>query len=154
SESLDAGLDVWAPRIRQCLGRGRLRLFVEAKSAQAHTEPSELHMDVFAGGEPLHRSHPAGKHLVAPTGVSTDSDRPTNMVEDDSYLRKRVREARELVDLRVEQPRVERQAKTAEHSEAFSEARVSHQVRLRDVCRVTYGRVGVPSRDMANAAKA
>src|SRR5262249_8574298 len=89
-----------------------------------------------------------------PTGINTDSDRPANVVEDDRYIWKRVRETRELVDLRVEQPRVERQAETAEHGEAFSETRFNHKMRLRDVCRVTHGRVGVHRRDMANAAEA
>jgi len=68
------------------------------------------------------------------------------MVEGDPYIRKRVRETASS-SIYGWHNHASNDSPTAEHGEAFSETRFSHQVPSRDVGRVSHGRVGAPSRD-------
>ena len=68
------------------------------------------------------------------------------MVEGDPYMRKRVRETASSSNTGWNN-HASNDSPTAEHGEAFSETRFSHQVPSRDVGRVSHGQVGAPSRD-------
>ena len=76
------------------------------------------------------------------------------MVDDDGQRRKRRGEIAELVELRVIDLRVERQPTTGEHGDTFPERAVPQQPWWRRVVRVVQPRVGIPRRDVPDAAEA
>src|SRR6516162_8535981 len=111
----DAGLDVRPPAVRQLGGRRRLRATVEAKAGDAHAKPAELDDDIRAGGELEHGPLPRREGVRLPTPVGPNPQRTSDVVEDDRLPRKGACERRQVGNLRVVEPGVERQAESAEH---------------------------------------
>ena len=95
---------------------------------------------------------PAGEHLGALALVGTDPERPAEMVEHDLHLRAVARHRGQGLDLRVIDPRFERQIVRRQPLQAAPEVRVVHQPRRRHVGRGADDR-RVVRRDVADAAK-
>src|SRR5262249_19992837 len=124
-ERVDAGLDVGPPRACQRLRRWRLGLLVEAEAAHPHAEAAEFDVNIRASGERLDRCGPAGKYLLVLAGIGADSNRASDVIEDDLRFRKSAREIAQLVDLGMVEPGVEGEAETAENGEPFAEVFVA-----------------------------
>ena len=92
--------------------------------------------------------------LVALAGIGADAERPADMVQADARVGKRLRQRGQLVDLRMVQPRVEREVQRRQAGKALAERRVGHQSGRRRIGRVHQRRIGVPGGDVADAAEA
>ncbi len=76
------------------------------------------------------------------------------MVQDDGRLGEPPRQVGQFGDLRVIDPGIERQTQRRQLREAFTEGRIGHHVGRRRRQRCAGGRIGVPHRRKADAAKA
>ena len=127
-------------------------MLLEAVPADAHAEPAELHVDVRPLRQRLDRFLPDRENLVAL--VAVDRDRPAAVIEHDLRVGNRVRERDQLVELRMIHPRIERVAEPCERLHALAEFRVRHHARHRRIAGIAHTRIGVPRRDVADAAEA
>src|SRR5437899_9510675 len=154
AESFDAGLEIRPPGMRQGFGGKRPWLLVKIEPADPHPEPAELHADVLTTGERPDGGGPAREHFRPLRRIGSDSERAADVVEHDRRVRKRLRERRELVDLRMIEPGIEAKPERRKTREPLAKAAVGKQTRRRPVARVHDGRVGVPGTDVANAPEA
>src|SRR5262249_30621644 len=109
---------------------------------------------VRASGQRFDRSGPAREYFLVLPGIGSDADRTTNVVEHDLRIGKSARQVGELIDLRVIEPGVEREAEPAKHGKTLPEGLVREQLCWRAVGWVAQGDVRVPRGDVANAAEA
>src|SRR4029077_3101186 len=72
---------------------------------------------------------PSREYLIAPPGVLSNPNRPTEMVEDDRRVWKRLRQVGQFRDLRVVHPALERQPVGAQVRVAAPEGGIEEQVR-------------------------
>src|SRR5262249_22021214 len=114
----------------------------------------DLNADVWAGGERLDRSSPAGEYFLVSPGIGSNADRTTDVVEHNLGVGEGARQIGELIDLRVIEPGVEREAEAAEHGEALPEGFVGEQLCRWAVGWVAQGGIRVPRGDVADAAEA
>src|SRR5262249_49576981 len=154
AEAFDAGLEIRPPGICQCLGGERVLVLVEIETADAHAEPPELHVCVRTTRERPDRDRPAREHFRALPPIAADSERAADVVEYDLRLWKRLRERRELVDLGMIKPPVERKAERRKTGESFTKTAVGQQTRRWPVARVHDRGIGVPGADVTNATEA
>src|SRR5947207_4649573 len=79
---------------------------------------------------------------------------PTNVVQQAALVRKCRCQLSQLVNLRMIEPGVKREAKRAERPDSVAEAFIGQQSGWRDIGRINDGRVSVPRGDMTNPPKA
>ncbi len=154
AECRDAGLDIRLPRRGKRLGRRRVGLLVEVEAVDAHRHAAQLHHHVRALRQRTDRSRPPREHLVALAGIHPNAQRSADMVQADARLGKRQRKCGQFVDLRMVKPRIERQVQRCQTGKALTKRRIRHQAGRRRIGRVHQRRVGIPRRDVADAAKA
>src|SRR6266404_6301798 len=94
------------------------------------------------------RGRPAGEYLFVLAGIGADSNRATDMIEDDLRFRKRAREIAHVVDLGMVEPGVEGEAEAAENGEPFAKVSVAQETARRAVGGIADRRVGVPGTDV------
>jgi hypothetical protein len=102
---------------------------MKPEAAHAHAETADLDANVRTCGERFDRCCPGSEHLLALGGIGADADWPADVVEDDPGVREGAGQIGELVDLRVIEPSVEREAEAAKDSEAVAEGLVGKQAR-------------------------
>src|SRR5579872_1631789 len=95
-----------------------------------------------------------GEDLLPLAGIGADRQGRADMVENDGRLRKPPGKIGELRYLRMEKPGVEREAIGGQARIAFAERRIEQQAFREIPARPFDGRIGVPNRPAANAAKA
>src|SRR6478672_12137145 len=76
------------------------------------------------------------------------------MVENDRRLGEAAGQVGQLVELRMEQPRIEREAEGRKPRKSLAEASVGHQTRRSRAQRVHQAAVRIPDDDVANAPEA
>jgi hypothetical protein len=75
---------------KQLVGRGRLFPLVPAVAVQHHLDAAHLGHDVRAPRQFRDGGLPGREYLIAPPGVLSNDTPPTEMVEDDGRVRKRL----------------------------------------------------------------
>ena len=79
------------------------------------------------GGERLDRRGPTREDFVALAAIDADPERSADVVQNNLRIRERPCEIRDIIDLWMIEPRVEREAQAAEYRKSFAECFVSQQ---------------------------
>src|SRR5471032_2247597 len=86
--------------------------------------------------------------------VRATADRAAAMVEHDGCVRAGRRRRRQFGNLRMVEPGVERETRLSHPGETLAKGGVGHQMCRRGTARVEKTRIGIPGRDVADAAEA
>ena len=127
---------------------------MEPEAAHSHAKTADFDANIRAGRKRSDRCRPGCEHVLALGGIEADADRPADVVEDDPGVREGAGQIGELVDLRVIEPSVEREAEAAKDSEAVAEGLVGKQARRWAVGGIADGLISIPCGDVTDAAEA
>ena len=125
-----------------------------AEAVDLHVDAAEFGDDVRAPCELGDRDAPVGVHLIRLPCVAADADRSAKVVQNQRGVGESACQCGGFGDLVVVAPQLEAQLARRKMSEAGAEVLALIEARARIQAPALHGRVGVPGRDMANAAEA
>jgi hypothetical protein len=86
AEVLDHEVDRLLPDTGQVCRRGMVLAALPIEAVHRHPDAADLHHDVRASSDRLHRVPPAGER-GAPVGVATDPERAAEVIDDEGQVR-------------------------------------------------------------------
>jgi hypothetical protein len=116
-----------------------------------HPDAAQLEGHVRARGELTKRGLRCSEHLLVPSRVAADAERPTEVVAHHLHVREGASQPGELGDLRMVEPRVVGQVPAGQLGEAGAPGGVVHEAVDRVGAMVRDRRVAVPGGRMTDA---
>ena len=126
-------------------------LRIEVEAEQMHGQAADLDRDVRATRQFRHVAPPVRVDCVPFSGVGADSQRRPDMIEDDGRVGKFAGKVGEFGDLRMKQPRIERETVTRQAFIAAAKGGIEQQALGKVLRRAFDCRIAVPDGAAANA---